>query len=157
MSLRLAGVAVVATCASVLAVGTARADLVDPSTSADAAGNIASFDPAVDEFEDAAPAADDPSDPQGAVVGSTSCLIRNPVFRKVVRTPGHIVITPSGNIAIVCHGQLASPSILFDKNISQALVVQDAPCFFGKRQLSSSILVVTPSLNVTFVCHDNGS
>jgi hypothetical protein len=92
----------------------------------------------------------------GATVTSTTCLIQNPtIFRKVVRTSGRIVATPSGNLTIVCHGQVQAPSIVVGGAPSQAIVVTDGPCFFGKRRLARSQLVVTPSLNVTFVCHDN--
>jgi hypothetical protein len=91
----------------------------------------------------------------GATVRPTTCLIRNPtVFRKVVRTSGQIVATPSGNLTIVCHGQVQTPSIVVGGAPSEAIVVKDGPCFFGKRQVARSQLVVTPSLNVTFVCHD---
>jgi hypothetical protein len=49
----------------------------------------------------------------------------------------------------------AAPSIVVGGAPSEAIVVKDGPCFFGKRQLARSQLIVTPSLNVTFVCHDN--
>jgi hypothetical protein len=93
--------------------------------------------------------------PSGAQVFSRACLISNPIFRKVVKTPGRIVVTPSGNITIVCHGQVSAPSIVTGGAPSEAIVVHDAPCFFGKRRVGQSILVVRPSLNVTFACHDN--
>ena len=80
---------------------------------------------------------------------------QNPtIFRKVVRASGQIVATPSGNLTIVCHGQVQAPSIVVGGAPSAAIVVKDGPCFFGKRQVARSQLVVTPSLNVTFVCHD---
>src|SRR5919204_384542 len=109
-------------------------------------------------FDDAdnAVLADATAAESGATVTSTTCLIRNPtIFRKVVRTPGQIVATPSGNVTIVCHGQVQAPSIVVGGAPSQAIVVKDGPCFFGKRRLARSQLVVTPSLEVTFVCHDN--
>lgn len=146
------------------AAGVARAELVDPATGSAAAGTADSL--AVDDEIVDSPAAFDDADnaliadaqaaESGATVTPTTCLIRNPtVFRKVVRTSGQIVATPSGNLTIVCHGQVQAPSIVVGGAPSQAIVVQDGPCFFGKRQLARSQLVVTPSLNVTFVCHDN--
>jgi hypothetical protein len=146
------------------AAGAAHADLTDPATGGAAAGTTdtlaagseivdspAAFDDADKAIVDDALAAE-----SGARVTSTTCLIQNPtLFRKLVRASGQIVATPSGNLTIVCHGQVQSPNIVVGGAPSQAIVVQDGPCFFGKRQLARSQLVVTPSLNVTFVCHDN--
>ena len=145
------------------AAGAARADLVDPATGDAAAGTtdaLAAGDEIVDSpaaFDDAdnAVIADALAAESGARVTPTTCLINNPtLFRKVVRTSGQIVATPSGNLTVVCHGQVQAPSIVVGGAPSQAIVIQNGPCFFGKRQLSRSQLVVTPSLNVTFVCHD---
>jgi hypothetical protein len=156
---------VIALAATSLAVaGAARGDLVDPATGSDAAGTVDSL-LADDELVDATAAFDDADqatiadatagDP-GARVTPTTCLLKDlGIFRKVVRAPGPIVATPSGNVTIVCHGQVQVPSILVGGAPSQAIVVKDAPCFLGKRQLARSQLVITPSLNVTFVCHDN--
>jgi hypothetical protein len=163
MAIRWAVAALLAAVALV-AVGAARADLVDPATGDAAAGTtdlVAAGDEIVDSpaaFDDAdnAVIADALAAESGASVTSTTCLIQNPtIFRKVVRTSGQIVATPSGNLTIVCHGQVQAPSIVVGGAPSQAIVVPDGPCFFGKRQLARSQLVVTPSLNVTFVCHDN--
>ena len=163
MTIRWAGAAFLA--AVTLAVtGAARANLVDPGTGVDAAGTVDSL--AVDAEIADSPAAFDDADnaiiaaavaaERGATVTPTTCLIQNPtILRKVVRTPGQIVATPSGNLTIVCHGLVAAPSIVVGGAPSQAIVVQNGPCFFGKRRLARSQLVVTPSLNVTFVCHDN--
>jgi hypothetical protein len=163
MTIRWAVAALLAAIA-LAAAGAARADLVDPATGTDAAGTTDAL-AAGDEIVDS-PAAFDRADnaliadalaaESGATVTSTTCLIQNPtIFRKVVRTSGKIVATPSGNLTIVCHGQVQAPSIVVGGAPSQAIVVNDGPCFFGKRQLARSQLVVTPSLNVTFVCHDN--
>jgi hypothetical protein len=146
------------------AVSVARAELMDPATGSAAAGTTDSL--AVDdEIVDSPTAFDDADDAviadalaaeSGATVTPTTCLIRNPtVFRKVVRTSGQIVATPSGNLTIVCHGQVQAASILVGGEPSSAIVVKNGPCFFGKRQVARSQLVVTPSLNVTLVCHDN--
>jgi hypothetical protein len=143
--------------------GAARADLVDPATGNAAAGTtdaLAASDEIVDSpaaFDDAdnAAIADALAADPAAAVTSTTCLLNDPtIFRKVVRAPGQIVASPSGNLTIVCHGQVQVPQILVGGVPSQALVVQDGPCFFGKRRLARSQLVITPSLNVTFVCHD---
>jgi hypothetical protein len=154
---------VMLTAAALAASGVARADLTDPTTGDAAAGTTDSlaFDdeiidsPATFDDADNAVIADAQAAESGATVTPTTCLIRNPtVFRKVVRTSGQIVATPSGNLTIVCHGQVQAPSIVVGGAPSQAIVVMDGPCFFGKRQVPQSQLVVTPSLNVTFVCHD---
>src|SRR6266516_4070848 len=158
MKIRWTGAAVLAAVALVAA-RAANADLVDPATGGAAAGTTDSL--AVgEEIADSPATFDDADDAvaaeSGATVTSTTCLIQNPtIFRKVVRTSGQIVATPSGNLTIVCHGQVQAPSIVVGGAPSQAIVVNDGPCFFGKRQLARSQLVVTPSLNVTFVCHDN--
>ena len=150
--------------ASLAAAGVARGELTDPATGGDAAGTVDTLTaddevadaPAVFDDADNAVIADAAAAESGATVTSTTCLIRNPtIFRKVVRTPGQIVGTPSGNVTIVCHGQVAAKGILVGGVPSEAIVVKDGPCFLGKRQLARSQLVVTPSLNVTFVCHDN--
>jgi hypothetical protein len=146
------------------AAGVARADLVDPATGNTAAGTtdaLAAGDEVVDspaafDDRDNAIIADALAAESGARVTSTTCLLNTPtLFRKVVRAPGQIVATPSGNLTIVCHGRVQAPQILVGGAPSQAIVVQDGPCFFGKRPLPRSQLVITPSLNVTFVCHDN--
>jgi len=145
------------------AAGVARADLVDPATGNAAAGTTDALAPDAEIVD--SPAAFDKADnaivadalaaEPGATVTSTTCLLNTPtIFRKVVRAPGQIVATPSGNLTIVCHGQVQVPQILVGGAPSQALVVQNGPCFFGKRPLPLSQLVITPSLNVTFVCHD---
>lgn len=163
MRIRWAGTVLLAAVA-LAAAGVARADLVDPATGDVAAGTtdaLSAGDEIVDlqaAFDDAdnAVIADALAAESGATVSSTTCLIKNPtIFRKVVRASGQIVATPSGNLTIVCHGQVQAPSIVVGGAPSQAIVVSDGPCFFGKRQLAQSQLVVTPSLNVTFVCHDN--
>lgn len=163
MTTRWAAAMVLATVA-LAAAGAARADLVDPATGADAAGTSDFLtagaeivdSPAAFNDADNAVIADAVAAESGATVTSTTCLIQNPtIFRKVVRTSGQIVATPSGNLTIVCHGQVQAPSIVVGGAPSQAIVLTDGPCFFGKRQLARSQLVVTPSLNVTFVCHDN--
>ena len=163
MTIRWTAVTVLAA-GSLAAAGYARADLVDPATGGAAAGTTEALSvddeivdsPAAFDNADNAVIADAVAQESGATVTPTTCLIRNPtIFRKVVRTSGQIVATPSGNLTIVCHGQVQAPSIVVGGAPSQAIVVQDGPCFFGKRRLARSQLVVTPSLNVTFVCHDN--
>ena len=164
MRIRWAVVTILAAATLAAAGGVARAELVDPMSGSAAAGTtdgLAADDEIADSpaaFDDAdnAVIADATAAEQGATVTSTTCLIRNPaIFRKVVRASGQIVATPSGNLTIVCHGQVQAPSIVVGGAPSEAIVVKDGPCFFGKRQLARSQLVVTPSLNVTFVCHDN--
>jgi hypothetical protein len=146
------------------AAGVAQADLVDPANGNAAAGTTDAVapdaeivdSPAAFDSADNAVIADALAADPGATVTSTTCLLdTRTIFRKVVRAPGQIVATPSGNLTIVCHGQVQVPQILVGGAPSQALVVQDGPCLFGKRRLARSQLVVTPSLNVTFVCHDN--
>ena len=159
-------VAVALAIAALAAAGVARAELVDSATGAEAAGmtdSLAADDEVVDSpaaFDDVdnAVIADAVAAAPGATVRPTTCLIKSPtVFRKVIRTSGQLVATPSGNVTIVCHGQVQTPSLIVGGAPSQAVVVKDGPCFLGKRQLARSQLVVTPSLNVTFVCHDNPS
>jgi hypothetical protein len=156
--------AVVLSAGALAAAGVARAELVDPATGGTAAGttdSLAVDDEIIDSptaFDDVDNAliADAQAAESGATVSPTTCLIRNPtIFRKVVRTSGQIVATPSGNVTIVCHGQVQTASILVGGAPSGAIVVKDGPCFLGKRRLARSQLVITPSLNVTFVCHDS--
>jgi hypothetical protein len=158
------GAVTILTAAALGAAGVAQAELVDPASGSAAAGTTDAL-PADAEIVDSPAAFDDADNAviadamaaeSGATVRSTTCLVQNPtIFRKVVRAPGQIVATPSGNLTIVCHGQVQAPSIVVGGAPSEAIVVKDGPCFFGKRRLARSQLVVTPSLNVTFVCHDN--
>jgi|SRR5438132_2332230 len=162
MKIRWAAAAILAA-ASLAAAGAARGDLVDPATGSEAAGTTDSLS-ADDELADAPAAFDDADNAviadavaaeSGATVTQMRCMIKNAtIFRKVVVTSGQVVATPSGNLTIVCHGQVAAPSIVVGGAPSQAIVVKDGPCFFGKRPVPRSQLVVTPSLNVTLVCHD---
>jgi hypothetical protein len=165
MTIRWAVLTVLAAVA-LAAAGVARAELMDPATGAEAAGTTDTLavdeeivdSPANFDAADNAVIADAASAESGATVTPTSCLIQNPtIFRKTVRASGQIVATPSGNLTIVCHGQVPAPSIVVGGAPSQAIIVQDGPCFFGKRRLARSQLVVTPTLNVTFVCHDKTS
>src|SRR4051812_26089207 len=95
----------------------------------------------------------------GAVVTDAPCTfgdrpgVLNPIFRRPIRTTGHLVVTPSGNVSFVCHA--AADARSFQRPLpTQAIVVDGAPCFLpGGRRTSDSRLVITPSLHVHLVCH----
>ena len=79
------------------------------------------------------------------------------IFRRPIRTTGHLVVTPSGNISFVCHAAASAAS--FQRPLpTQAIVVDRAPCFLPSGQRTNDThLVVTPSLQVHLVCHVNPS
>jgi hypothetical protein len=142
-----------------LSAGVASADLYDPVTGEELAGNIETLDPTaeIDDADALAPddvAADglvDPAASDGAVVRAAKCTIQNPLFHRIVRTTGIVVTTPSGNVTLVCHAQVNLKLVRFAPD--HAIVVDDGPCFLGKRRFADSHLVITPSLHVHLVCH----
>jgi hypothetical protein len=109
--------------------------------------------PAVADADVAAAAA------SGAVVTDAPCTfgdrpgVLNPIFRRPIRTTGHLVVTPSGNVSFICHA-VADARSLQRPLPTQAIVVDPVPCFLpGGRRTNDSHLVVTPSLHVQLVCH----
>lgn len=122
-------------------------DVVDP---------LASFDWAtpVDDPEVAAAAAN------GATVTDETCTFgdrptveRPQIFRLPIQTTGHLVVTPSGNVTLVCHAAADAKS--FRRPLpTQAIIVEPIPCFLASgRRTTDAQLVVTPSLHVHLVCH----
>jgi len=99
----------------------------------------------------------------GAAVTQETCtfgdrpgvVLAQQIFRRPIRTTGHLVITPSGNVTFVCHAA-ASPGSFQRPLPTQAIVVDRVPCFLPSgRRTNDSQLVVTPSLHVHLVCHIN--
>lgn len=112
--------------------------------------------PPVDDGEVAAAVA------KGASVTEEPCafgdrpgVVDPQIFRRPIRTTGHLVVTPSGNVTLICHAAAEARS--FQPPLpSQAIVVDGAPCFLpNRRRTDDSHLVVTPSLRVHLTCHIN--
>jgi hypothetical protein len=70
-----------------------------------------------------------------------------------IRTTGHLVVTPSGNVTFVRHAAANAGS--FERPLpTEAVVVDPVPSFLpGGRRTNDGHLVVTPSLHVQLVCH----
>ena len=132
------------------------------------AGEIYGMVDAVDPLEgfDWAPAVKDSwvteAEANGATVTEAPCTFGNrpgviepDIFRRPIRTTGHLVVTPSGNVTFVCHAAAGAGS--FQRPLpSSAIVVDPVPCFLpGGRRTNDGHLVVTPSLHVHLVCHVN--
>jgi hypothetical protein len=121
----------------------------------DAIDPLAEWDwaPAIRDAEVEAAAAD------GAVVTDAPCTFGDrpgtpiSIFRRPVRTTGHLVVTPSGNVSFVCHA--AADARSFQRPLpTQAIVVDRVPCFLPNgRRTNDTHLVVTPSLQVHLTCH----
>jgi hypothetical protein len=74
------------------------------------------------------------------------------IFRRPIRTTGHLVVTPSGNVSFVCHAA-ANAGSFAPPLPDQAIVVDPIPCFLpGGRRTNDAQLVVTPSFHVHLVC-----
>jgi len=109
--------------------------------------------PPVEDDDVAAAAAD------GAVVTAAPCTfgdrpgVLNPIFRRPIRTTGHLVVTPSGNVSFICHAAASASS--FQRPLpTEAIVVDPVACFLpGGRRTNDALLVVTPSLHVQLICH----
>jgi hypothetical protein len=128
-------------------------------------GTVDAIDPLVG-FDWAAPV-EDPAIAAAAASGATvtdePCTfgerpgILDPaqIFRRPIRTTGHLVVTPSGNVSFVCHAA-ANPGSFERPLPTQAIVVDPVACFLpGGRRTTDSRLVVTPSLHVHLTCHFN--
>lgn len=100
---------------------------------------------------------------EGATVTSAPCIVGDrptievpelrPFLRRPIQTNGQLVITPSGNAHFVCHASLASAARL----PSQAIVVDEVPCFLpNRRRTNDSHIVLTPSGELTLTCHAMG-
>jgi hypothetical protein len=113
---------------------------------------------------DWAPPVEDPDLAEAATTGATvtdaPCTfgdrpgVLDPlIFRRPIRTTGHLVVTPSGNVSFICHAAASAGS--FQRPLpTQAIVVNPVPCFLpGGRRTNDAHLVVTPSLHVQLVCH----
>jgi hypothetical protein len=127
-------------------------------------GTVEAIDPLVGF--DWAPLVADPEVAEAAAAGATvtdePCTfgdrpgVSDPdIFRRPIRTTGHLVVTPSGNVSFVCHAAANAGS--FQRPLpTQAIVIDAAPCFLpNRRRTNDSHLVVTPSLHVQLVCHIN--
>jgi hypothetical protein len=124
-------------------------------------GTVDAVDPLVGF--DWAPAVDDPdvdaARANGATVSDVPCTIGDrpnapapEIFRRPIRTTGHLVTTPSGNVSFVCHAAVDARFIR-PPLPDQAIVVDRAACFLpGGRRTNDTHLVVTPSFNVHLVC-----
>lgn len=115
--------------------------------------------PEVDDGEVAALAAA----AAGATVSDVPCffddrpgVLAPTIFRRPIRTTGHLVVTPSGNATFVCHA--AARPANFVQLPTSAIVVDNVPCFLpGNRRTRDTQLVVTPSLHVHLICHVNAA
>jgi hypothetical protein len=96
----------------------------------------------------------------GATVTDETCVFGDrpsvpapQIFRRPIETTGHLVVTPSGNVTLVCHAAASAGS--FQRPLpTQAIVVEPVPCFLPSgRRTNDAQLVVTPSLHVHLVCH----
>jgi hypothetical protein len=69
----------------------------------------------------------------------------------ILTTQSHLVITPSGNAALICHAKIpVGPP--------QAIVINGDFCAIpGTPGTNQSHLVISPSGNVLLTCHLNGS
>jgi hypothetical protein len=87
--------------------------------------------------------------------GDRPTVLAPQIFRRPIRTTGHLVVTPSGNVSFVCHAAANAGS--FQRPLpAQAIVVDGTPCFLpDRRRTNDSHLVVTPSLHVHLVCRVN--
>jgi hypothetical protein len=107
---------------------------------------------AYDEQDADADAAAEARSSGGAVVKHLRCTVQGRPFRQTITISGRLVVTPNGDVTLVCHGrtnpkQLRAP-------VDQAVVVQNGPCTIPpSRRTTESQLVVTPSWHVTLVCH----
>src|SRR4051812_5244547 len=154
-SLRAAGIVTMSAAALALAVPLSRADEPQLFGTAESIDPLVGSDwaPPVDNREVAALATD------GATVSAVPCAFGDrpgvlgvPLFRRPIRTDGHLVTTPSGNVTLVCHAA-AQPAFFARPLPTSAVTVDGAPCFLpGGRRTGDSHLVVTPSLHVHLVC-----
>ena len=125
-------------------------------------GMVDSIDPlaGVDWAPPIREAAVDEAAANGATVTSETCtfgdrpgVVGNTIFRRPVRTTGHLVVTPTGNVSFVCHAAADSRSFHLPLP-TQAIVVEPVACFLpGGRRTNNAQFVVTPSLHVHLVCH----
>jgi hypothetical protein len=130
-------------------------------TAEEAYGTVEAIDPLVGF--DWAPAIEDPLVADAAAGGATvteePCTfgnrpgVPNPIFVRPIRTTGHLVVAPSGNVTFICHAAAEARS--FERPLpTSAIVVEPVPCFLpGGRRTTNAQLVVTPSLHVHLVCH----
>jgi hypothetical protein len=156
-SLRVAGIAALSACAL-----SAQVSFSDEPAPGQISGTVEAIDPLVgfewappvDDGEVAALASD------GATVTEEPCafgdrpgVLERQIFRRPIRTTGHLVVAPSGNVTLVCHA--AAGAGAFERPLpTSAIVVDGAPCFFPHgRRTNDSHLVVAPSLHVHLVCH----
>jgi hypothetical protein len=153
---RVAAIAVFALLGLGVQVSLSRAD--DP---ADVYGTVEAVDPLA--ASDWAPPLAAPEIAEAAAGGATvtdapctfgdrPTVLAPQIFRRPIRTTGHLVVTPSGNVSFVCHAAANAGS--FQRPLpTEAIVVDGAPCFLpNRRRTNDSHLVVTPSLHVHLVC-----
>ena len=125
-------------------------------------GMVESVDPLVGF--DWAPPLEDPdvaaAAADGATVTDAPCTfgdrpgVPSPqIFRRPIRTTGHLVVTPSGNVSFHCSAAADARSFQTPLPTS-ALVIDPVPCFLpDRRRTNDAHLVVTPSLHVHLSCH----
>ena len=90
----------------------------------------------------------------GATVRTVLCRIENfRLFRTTLLLGGgHLVVTPSGNVTLVCHAQVPA-RLVRGGAPTQAVVVESGTCEALRFRFAESHLVLTPTLNVHVVCH----
>ena len=89
----------------------------------------------------------------GATVTTETCTVRYPpLFVRTIQTEGQLIVTPSGQVTLVCHVRLAPRDVR--SPIEQAVVVQEVPCRIGDdTSTRDSQIVLTPNLDLHVVCH----
>ena len=122
-------------------------DAVDPLVGFDWAAPIEDRD-VVAAAADGATVTDEP-----CTFGDRPGVPSPQIFRRPIRTTGHLVVTPSGNVSFHCSA--AADARSFQSPLpTSALVVDRVPCFLpDRRRTNDSRLVVTPSLHVHLSCH----
>jgi hypothetical protein len=98
-----------------------------------------------------ATATSEPDEHGATVMKGIICGIFIPIpgALPAVTQSSHLVVTPSGNAALICHGKIpVGPP--------QAVVVNDIPCSLGPGGgATKSHTVVSPSGNVLLTCHNH--
>ena len=86
----------------------------------------------------------------GASPGTTPCSILTPhVAPGVIHTVGHYTVTPSGNVALVCHGRVP-------QGPTRTIRVNGLRCPTPAGVTTKSHTVITRSGRVTLTCHVKG-
>jgi len=122
-------------------------------TGVDPAAEMDWLEPIADPFVAQAAADGATVTEQRCVIGDVPTIDERRTFARPIRTTGHLVVTPSGNVHFVCHAQARTSN--FFRVPTEALVFDGLPCALpeGRGTTRDSHLVVTPSLQVHVVCH----